>query len=54
LAHNADFESIEDASFRGELEAQNLKAGARLIMERHGIADVDAFLATIQTTEAAG
>ena len=54
LAHNADFESIEDASFRGKLEAQNLKAGARLIMERHGIADVDAFLATIQTTEAAG
>ena len=54
LAHNADFESIEDASFRGELEAQNLKAGARLIMERRGIADVDAFLATIQTTEAAG
>ena len=54
LAHNADFESIEDASFRGELEAQNLKAGARLIIERHGIADVDAFLATIQATEAAG
>ena len=54
LAHNADFESIEDASFRGKLEAQNLKAGARLIMERHGIADVDAFLATIQTTEALG
>jgi 5-methylthioribose kinase len=54
LAHNADFESIEDASFRGKLEAQNLKAGARLIMERHSIADVDAFLATIQTTEAAG
>ena len=47
LAHNADFESIEDASFRGELEAQNLKAGARLIIERHGIADVDAFLAKI-------
>ena len=54
LAHNADFESIEDASFRGELEAQNLKAGARLIMERHGIADVEAFLAAIQNTEAAG
>ena len=54
LAHNADFEAIEDASFRGELEAQNLKAGARLIIERHGITDVDAFLAAIQTTEAAG
>ena len=54
LAHNADFEAIEDASFRGELESQNLKAGARLIIERHRIADIDAFLATIQTTEAAG
>ena len=54
LAHNADFESIEDASFRGKLEAQNLKAGVRLITERHGIADVDAFLAAIQATEAAG
>ncbi len=54
LAHNADFEAIEDASFRGELEAQNLKAGMRLIIERHGIADVDAFLAAIQATEAAG
>jgi 5-methylthioribose kinase len=54
LAHNADFEAIEDASFRGELEAQNLKAGAQLIIERHDIADVDAFLAAIQATEAAG
>ena len=54
LAHNADFEAIEDASFRGELEAQNLKAGARLIIERHGITDVDAFLAIIQVREAAG
>ena len=54
LAHNADFEAIDDASFRGELESQNLKAGARLIIERHRIADIDAFLATIQTTEAAG
>ena len=54
LAHNADFEAIEDASFRGELEAQNLKAGAWLIIERHRIADVDAFLAAIRTTEATG
>ena len=54
LAHNADFESIEDTTRRGELEAQNLMAGARLIIERHSIADVDAFLAAIQTTEAAG
>ena len=54
LAHNADFESIEDTTRRGELEAQNLLAGARLIIERHSIADVDAFLAAIRTTEAAG
>ena len=54
LAHNADFEAIEDASFRGKLEAQNLKAGARLIIKRHSIADVDAFVAAIQATEAAG
>ena len=54
LAHNADFESIEDTTRRGELEAQNLMAGARLIIERHSIADVDAFLAAIRTTEAAG
>ena len=54
LAHNADFESIEDANFRGELEAQNLMAGARLIIERHSIADVDAFLVVIQQTKVAG
>mgnify|MGYP006879440672 CR=1 FL=1 len=53
LAHNADFESIEDTTVRGKLETQNLKAGARLIIERHSITDVDAFLAAIQTTEAA-
>ena len=54
LAHNADFESIDDATLRGELEAQNLKAGARLIIERQSIEDVDAFLAAIQTTKVTG
>ena len=54
LAHNADFETIEDASFRGELEAKNLNVGARLIIERHNIADVDAFLAVIQHTKEVG
>ena len=34
LAHNADFESIEDTTFRGKLEAQNLSIGSRLIIER--------------------
>ena len=53
LAHNADFETIEDATLRGELEAQNLKAGARLIIERRNIADVDALLAVIKSPEAA-
>ena len=53
IISDSDFEAIEDASFRGKLEAQNLKAGARLIIERHGITDVDAFLAAIQAREAA-
>ena len=53
LAHNADFESIMDATIRGELEEQNLLAGTRLIIERDSIADVDAFLAIIQHTKAA-
>lgn len=48
LAHNADFETIEDAARRGELEAQNLMAGAQLIIERHSIADVDAMMAVVK------
>ena len=51
LAHNADFESIEDATFRGKLEAQNLSIGSRLIIERPNIADCDAFLSIIQGTK---
>ena len=51
LAHNADFESIEDTAFRGKLEAQNLSIGSRLIIERHNIADCDAFLSIIQSTK---
>ena len=53
LAHNADFETIEDSTFRGKLEAQNLNAGARLIIERYCIEDVDEFLAVIKATKAA-
>ena len=52
LAHNADFETIENKILRGELEAQNLRAGARLIIERHIIRDVDAFFSIIQNTKA--
>ena len=51
LAHNADFESIEDTAFRGKLEAQNLTIGSRLIIERPNIADCDAFLSIIQGTK---
>jgi 5-methylthioribose kinase len=48
LAHNADFETIQDATQRGELEAQNLRAGVRLIIERHCIEDVNAMMAVVQ------
>lgn len=48
LAHNADFETIQDATQRGELEAQNLRAGVRLIIERHSIEDVNAMMAVVQ------
>ena len=51
LAHNADFESIEDSIFRGKLEAQNLLTGSRLILERPYIADCNAFLSIIQSTK---
>lgn len=48
LAHNADFETIEDATRRGELEAQNLRAGVRLIIERRCIEDVNAMMTVVQ------
>ena len=48
LAHNADFETIQDATQRGELEAQNLRAGIRLIIERHSIEDVKSMMAAVQ------
>ena len=44
LAHNADFESIEDASVRAPLEARNLMMGAELIHKSDMIADVNALL----------
>ena len=53
LAHNADFETIEDVAHRGELEAQNLIAGAQLIIERHSIADVKAMMAVVQKPQMA-
>lgn len=53
LAHNADFETIEDVAHRGELEEQNLIAGAQLIIERHSIADVKAMMAVVQKPQMA-
>ena len=44
LAHNADFESIEDAEARGQLEARNLRLGAYLLMNRTTIADTGELL----------
>lgn len=38
LAHNADFEAIEDTAVRAPLEARNLMMGRRLILERNTIA----------------
>ena len=44
LAHNADFESIEDAAQRAPLEARNLRLGAYLLMNRTTIADTGELL----------
>lgn len=38
LAHNADFESIQDVEIRAPLEARNLMLGRKLILERKEIA----------------
>lgn len=39
LAHNADFENIEDPAVRAPLEARNLAMGAQLILEANTISD---------------
>ncbi|MBX2881253.1 MAG: phosphotransferase, partial [Granulosicoccus sp.] len=41
LAHNADFESIEDSSKRAPLEARNLMMGAELIVQADQINGID-------------
>ena len=41
LAHNADFELIEDANLRGQCEARALNFGKHLIMDRGSIHSVD-------------
>jgi len=53
LAHNADFETIEDADRRGTLESQNLIAGANLIINRREIANIDRFLMVVRNPERA-
>lgn len=49
LAHNADFENIEDTGTRASLEARNLEMGAALILGADTIADLDALCALAQT-----
>lgn len=39
LAHNADFENIEDPALRAPLEARNLAMGAQLILEADTVSD---------------
>ena len=41
IAHNADFEEIEDPSLRAQLEARNLMMGRELIIKRKTITDID-------------
>lgn len=45
LAHNADFESIEDSALRASLEARNLMMGAKLILKSDSLTDVAEVLA---------
>jgi 5-methylthioribose kinase len=40
LAHNADFETIEDTGVRAPLEARNIMMGARLILNAENIKDI--------------
>jgi 5-methylthioribose kinase len=45
LAHNADFEEIEDIALRARLEARNLMMGADLIHKADTLADASAVCA---------
>jgi len=45
LAHNADFENIEDPAARAPLEARNLQMGMQLILESESISDEQALIA---------
>lgn len=52
LAHNADFESIEDESVRAKLEARNLMLGRLLILQRREIGDAEALADLARTHNA--
>ncbi|KPB01004.1 S-methyl-5-thioribose kinase [Ahrensia marina] len=41
LAHNADFETIEDTAVRAPLEARNIMMGAKLILNAENIKDIE-------------
>lgn len=45
LAHNADFEEIEDTALRAELEARNLKMGEELVVNARAYRETQALLA---------
>jgi 5-methylthioribose kinase len=44
LAHNADFEKIEDTSVRAPLEARNIMMGAELILNAENIKDIESLM----------
>ena len=44
LAHNADFETIEDPAERAVFEARNLRMGAHLVLNRSSISGMNALL----------
>lgn len=45
LAHNADFETIEDTGLRARLEARNIAMGAELILNSDTITNIAALTA---------
>lgn len=50
LAHNADFETIEDTAIRAPLEARNLEMGRQLVLTRSELDDVQALIALARST----
>ena len=49
LAHNADFEEIEDTALRAKLEARNVLMGQALIMEPQAYCDLKALAELAKT-----